>query len=197
MIMEHDIEPVRGLPERLPVGEAIIWQGSPDWKRLAMSAFHIRGIAVYFGLLLALALVQASTLGILLTLGGGALGVGLLALLAWGTARSTVYTLTNKRVVMRIGIALPKCINLPLTLVQSADLSINADGTGDIPLQVVGAQRLGYIALWPHARAWKLATPQPMLRAIPDAQAVAAMLAKASGARLSVATAAPMEALAA
>lgn len=197
MIMEHDIEPVPGLPERLPVGEAIIWQGSPDWKRMALGAFHVRGIAIYFGLLLVFAVTQGSVIGIALTAASAVIGLALLALLAWGSARTTIYTLTNKRVVMRIGIALPKCINLPLTLVESAELALHPGGTGDIPMKVIGAQRLGYAALWPHARAWKLATPQPMLRAVPDGQAVAAMLAKACGARLSVAPAQPLEALAA
>jgi len=38
---------------------------------------------------------------------------------------------------------------------------------------------LGYMLLWPHARPWRFARPQPMLRSVPDAQAVAAMLAEA------------------
>ena len=191
MIAEHDDEPVRGLPGFLPKDEEILWQGTPDWKRLAVSALHVRLIAIYFAALAGLGVVQAirgagTWLGIGITLGIGLLGIGILALIAWGTARSTVYTLTNRRVVLRIGIALPKCINVPLSLIKSADLNINADGTGDIPLTLSGEQRLGYLQLWPHARAWKLAVPQPMLRAVPDAQKVATLLARACGARLEV-----------
>ena len=191
MIAEHDDEPVRGLPGFLPKDEEILWQGTPDWKRLAVSALHVRLIAIYFAALAGLGVVQAirgagTWLGIGITLGIGLLGIGILALIAWGTARSTVYTLTNRRVVLRIGIALPKCINVPLSLIKSADLNINADGTGDIPLTLNGEQRLGYLQLWPHARAWKLAVPQPMLRAVPDAQKVATLLARACGARLEV-----------
>lgn len=189
MRSEHDNEPIPGLPGFLPAGEEIIWQGAPDWKRLAMSAFHVRGIAVYFAVLALFGAVQGSWLGAMITIGVGLAGLAVLALLAWGSARTTVYTLTNKRIVMRIGIALPTCINLPLSLIGSADLSLNRDGTGDIPLQLLGQQRLGYLGLWPHARPWKLNEPQPMLRALPDAQAVAAMLARACGARLSSAPA--------
>ena len=53
MIQEHDFEPERGLPEPLPPGETVLWQGSPDWLLLARRAFHVRKVAVYFGLLLA------------------------------------------------------------------------------------------------------------------------------------------------
>ena len=186
MIAEHDDEPVRGLPGFLPKDEEILWQGTPDWKRLAVSALHVRKVAVYFMVLAVLGMVSGSWTGVLATIGIGIAGIGILALIAWGTARSTVYTLTNRRVVLRIGIALPKCINVPLSLIKSADLNINADGTGDIPLTLNGEQRLGYLQLWPHARAWKLAVPQPMLRAVPDAQKVATLLARACGARLEV-----------
>ena len=186
MIAEHDDEPVRGLPGFLPKDEEILWQGTPDWKRLAVSALHVRKVAVYFMVLAVLGMVSGSWTGVLATIGIGIAGIGILALIAWGTARSTVYTLTNRRVVLRIGIALPKCINVPLSLIKSADLNINADGTGDIPLTLNGEQRLGYLQLWPHARAWKLAVPQPMLRAVPDAQKVATLLARACGARLEI-----------
>jgi Bacterial PH domain len=187
MISEHDNEPIPGLPAMLPAGEEILWQGSPEWKRLALSAFHLRGIAAYFATLALFGAVQGAWLGAVITIGAGLLGLSVLALLAWGSARTTLYTLTTKRIVMRIGIALPKCINLPLTLVGSADLSMHRDGTGDIPLHLLGPQRLGYLALWPHARPWKVAEPHPMLRAVPDAQAVAAMVARACGTRLEVA----------
>ena len=186
MIAEHDDEPVRGLPGFLPKDEEILWQGTPDWKRLALSALHVRKVAVYFALLAVFGAVSGSWTGVLATIGVGIAGIAILALIAWGTARSTVYTLTNRRVVLRIGIALPKCINLPLSLIKSADLSLNADGTGDIPLTLNGEQRLGYLQLWPHARAWKLREPQPMLRAVPEAQKIATLLARACGARLEV-----------
>lgn len=184
---EYENEPIPGLPGLLPPGEHILWQGSPDWRVLARTAFHTRLIAGYFALLAAWALVSAiaggvrgpsDLIGFAMTVCAGAVGVGLLHLLAWGTARSTIYTLTNRRIVLRIGVALPKCINLPLTLIGSIDLAVRPDGTGDVPLTLTGQQRLGYIALWPHARPWKVATPQPMLRAVPGASDIAALIAR-------------------
>jgi len=184
---EYDCEPIPGLPGVPPAGEHILWQGSPDWRVLARTAFHTRLVAIYFAVLAAWALISAiaagirgpaDLIGIAMTALAGVAAVALLHLLAWGSARTTIYTLTNRRVVLRIGMALPKCINLPLTLIGSVDLAARPDGTGDIPLTLTGQQRLGYAALWPHARPWKLATPQPMLRAVPGATDIAALIAR-------------------
>jgi hypothetical protein len=110
-------------------------------------------------------------------LAAGALGV--LALIAWLVARTSVYTITSRRLVLRIGVALPLSVNLPFAIVGSAALRTYPDGTGDIPLRLTGDGRLGYIHLWPHARPWRLARPEPMLRSVPDAARVAEILAGA------------------
>ena len=51
MSAPHDdfaTEPVRGLPERPPVGEELLWQGRPDSLALARDAFKITWVAGYF-----------------------------------------------------------------------------------------------------------------------------------------------------
>lgn len=184
---EYANEPIPGLPGLLPPGERIVWQGSPDWRALARTAFHTRLIAGYFALLVAWAFASAmiggiagpgDLIGVAMTALAGIAGVALLNLFAWSSASTTIYTLTDRRIVLRIGIALPKCMNLPLGLIAAADLSLRADGTGDVPLQLTGVPQLGYLALWPHARPWKLIAPQPMLRSIPDAENIAALIAR-------------------
>ena len=194
---EHDWEPVRGLPGRLPPGEHILWQGSPDWRVLARTVFHVRMVGVYFLLLIAAAIAAQSWAGAAATALAAVLGLGLLALLAYATAQTSIYTLTNRRMVLRIGIAMPKCFNFPLKLVEAADLRPLGGGHGDIALRVGGDRRIGYVFLWPHARPWRLKAPEPMLRAIPDAEGVAAKLARACGALAPVAVAAPAPAEAA
>ena len=185
---EYTNEPIPGLPGIPPEGERILWQGMPDWRVLARTAFHTSLVAGYFALLTGWALVAAlmrgvhgvsDLAGVALTSAFGVAAVALLYLIAWGSARTTRYTLTNKRIVLRIGIALPKCINLPLKLVGSVGLATRTDATGDLPLALKGSRRLGYPALWPHARPWHVVTPQPMLRALPDAADVAALIGRA------------------
>jgi hypothetical protein len=172
-------EPVRGLPGFLPAGEHIVWQGSPDWKRLALTAFHVRGVVLYFALIVAAGLLLgASVTGLLLTFAACAAAVAVLGLLAWLSSRSSIYTLTNRRIVLRIGIALPTCINIPLKIVGNASVKVHPDGTADLPLELTGPDRMGWMMLWPHARPWKLSHPEPMLRAVPEGQKVAALLAR-------------------
>ena len=50
---EYDFEPVRGLPEALPEGEEILWQGAPDWAGFAVHALHVRLVTAYFAVLAA------------------------------------------------------------------------------------------------------------------------------------------------
>jgi len=183
---EYDSEPVRGLPEQLPEGEALLWQGSPCWRGLARRAFHTRKIMAYFGLLLAGSLISSLAGGesIAMAAGGAswivvpcAAATGLLFLFAWLNARATVYTITSRRIVIRFGVALQMALNLPFRTLQSADLKAFADGTGDLSLRVGGAEQCGYMMLWPHARAWRFGSEsQPTLRSIPDAEAVAGIL---------------------
>lgn len=189
--MSHDDfrdEPIPGLPGELPSGERLLWQGTPVWTRLARTAFFTRTALFYGGGLIALQ-------GLFALYGGKSLaatlstlfwpvvlvstGIGLLALLAFLSARTTVYTITNKRVVMRIGIALTLDINVPFKRLAGAGVKLYRDGSGDIPLHLAGDDRFAYVHLMPHARPWHFKRPQPMLRAVPDAARVGALLAEA------------------
>lgn len=190
---EFDAEPVRGLPEAPPVGERILWQGAPDWRSLARRCFRTRWAAAWFlglGAWQALRLwaegaPTAEIVAICAWFAGlAAAGVAVLGALAWATAKATVYNVTDRRVAMRIGTALTVTLNLPYRWIDSADLRVHSDGTGDIPLTLGGPAKLGYLMLWPHCRPWKMAKPQPMLRCIPDAGPVATILADAMRADL-------------
>lgn len=188
--MEHDDEPVRGLPGRLPPGETILWQGAPDARAFLRDALHARWIAAYFVALTLYGLTQASLFGALTSFVAGIACLGMLALFAWGVARTSVYTLTNKRLVLRIGVALTACFNLPLKSIAAADLRPLDNGHGDLALTLDGA-RIGYAFLWPHARPWRLRDPQPMLRAVPNAVDVATLFVAARSAIGPIAQAQP------
>jgi hypothetical protein len=169
-----------GLPGPLPPGERLLWQGRPALLALARRAFHADLAAAYFGLLggwQALSTGRpAAALPVLLA---GALALAILLALAWGASRTTVYSLTDRRLMLRIGIALSMHVNLPLREIEAAGLRRFGDGTGDLPLLLKPGTRLAYLHLWPHARPWRLTRPEPMLRCVPDAEAVAARLAAA------------------
>ena len=181
-MIEYDHEPIRGLPGALPEGERILWQGAPDWRVFVRSALYGRWIAGYFALLALWSIANGGVGGALASAIAGVVTLGLLALFARLVEKTSVYTITNRRVVLRIGVALNKCINLPLALIGSADLRALGSGHGDIALRPTMAHGLGYLMLWPHARPLRFGLPQPMLRAVPDAPAVARILADACAA---------------
>ncbi len=187
-LSEYEREPVPGLPERLPAGERLLWQGAPCWRALARRGFMVRELAAYFAVLIAwrvaIALADGEPLraaaGSLLILAGSALAtVGLLALLAWMIQRTTLYSITSARIVMRFGIALPMTVNIPFRIVESVALHRGKDGNGDLVLALGGKDRMAYLSMWPHVRRWRFARPEPMLRALPDAARVGAILSHA------------------
>lgn len=191
---DFDFEGARGLPGRLPPGETLLWQGSPDWRSLAKHIFHIRFVAVYFGVLMAWRAVTAVYDGVpfaeaaqsllwLALLAGGACAI--LGSLAYFTATTTVYSITTRRVVMHYGVALPMTLNIPFTKIESAALKLRSGDDGDIPLGLLKGEKIAYAVLWPHVRPWKLKRAEPMLRGLPKAAEVSQILARAFAAEAS------------
>ena len=185
---EHEFEPQRGLPEPLPSGERILWQGAPDWLVLARECFHIRKLAIYFAILIAWRLesviASGSTLREIAIAGGlvvalAAVALGLVTLMAWLSARTALYTITDRRVVMRVGIVLSVTFNLPFAKVEAAGLHPLARGHGDVALTLDAKDRIAYLHLWPHVRPWHVARTQPSLRCVADAGEVARILTAA------------------
>jgi len=181
-------ELIRGLPEPLPAGERVLWEGAPRWQSLFVHAFHGRKLAFYFGALLVLRAAFAAADGAdashalvaslwLVPLAAAALG--LVALIAWLSARTAIYAVTNRRVVMRVGVVLALTLNVPFRIIETAGLRRHDDGTGDLPLALAGDDHVAWLHLWPHVRPWRTAHPQPMLRAVPDAARVADVLSRA------------------
>lgn len=194
--MHHDdfkFEPVPGLPEALPADEYILWQGRPDSLRLAKEAWKLNWVLGYF-ILLAIWRVGVSSTAVPFTealghgvpfLIAGALAGAILYGMAVVQARSTVYTLTNKRVAMRIGAALTMTLNLPYVQIGNAAVATGKSGIGTVTFELIGDTRLSYLMTWPHTRPWHITKTQPAFRAIPDAARVAAIFAEAAETRVS------------
>ena len=85
--------------------------------------------------------------------------VGILAFLAWLNSRTTVYTITNRRVVMRFGAAIPKAINIPFGIIESAAIKPLAGDGGDIALVLKAPNKIAFPA--PLAACSSLATGGP------------------------------------
>lgn len=174
---EHDYEPVPGLPARLPDGEYILWQGVPTSAAVSRTVLKTRWIAGYFAVLVAWnitaglydgrlpseILFSSGALAILSTI-----GIGLLEAFAWGVQKTTLYTITNKRIVMRIGVALSATFNLPFTRIVSADMREGKNGVGDIALTLLPGDRLSWLVFWPHVRGFRKGALMPQMIGLKD-----------------------------
>jgi hypothetical protein len=185
---EHEFEAALGLPEPLPAGETILWQGAPSWQAMAKHVYRLQWLAVYFAVIVVLQIfsvaggeggLAAAWSSVALAVVLALIGLLFVGLLAYWSATTTMYTLTNRRIVMRVGIVLTITFNLPYKSLKSADLKLYKDGTGDIPMQIATEDKIAFFHLWPHARPWRLGKPEPMMRCIPQAQQVATLLTEA------------------
>ena len=192
---EIRVKSIKPLPEPLPEGEHVLWQQSPAWLPYSRRVFQLYKIGLYFLVVVAWVAVSAylgsgEWLAVMRALTWAvppALGVLLmLALFAWLYARTTVFTITSKRVIIQSGLALPSAVNLPFSKISSADLRTFGDDTGDIELSMSGP-RLLYSMIWPNLRQLKLNRPTPVLRAVPQPHKVAELLGKALAADQSAA----------
>ncbi len=176
---------------KLLPGEQILWEGRPDWRSLARNVTRAGWAAGYFATLLVWnglqdriagkgpfeAMVSAVPL-----LVSGTLVVAVCLGLAYAMARTTRYTLTTERCILRYGVALSGTLSIPLRRIASVSVAAGtrADAAGDIPLKLKPGSGLRYIKLWPHARPGRYSRPEPMLRGVPNAVGLAAMLSHAA-----------------
>ena len=175
---EHEFEPEPGLPEALPRGETLLWQGAPDWRVLARRAFHVRKLALYFGVLLALRAAfvlrrrrlarRRADRRALWPLALAALALGLVALMAWLSARTT--RLHDHRPARghahrhRADADLQPAVQR----IAAAGLHLDADGTGDIPLTLLPRRPHRLRCTCGRMRGpGACARPEPMLRCVP------------------------------
>lgn len=193
-LTEHGLEPVPGLPEPLPPGEALLWQGSPKWMEIAQRVFLIRWVVLYFAALSLWEIVHAILMGgevfsvlaaVTLLLLIGMLAVMIIGVLAKIIAHTSIYTITSKRIVFRVGVALPITINIPFAVIDGASLIQRKNGSGEIMLQLSPSHRISWIALWPHCSGWSFGRPKPTLRGVENVAAISQILggavASASG----------------
>ena len=161
---EHDNEPVPGLPQELPEGERILWQGRSEFSSLATSTLHLRKLAGYFAALLALRVAFKLNDGVALTEAiSGSLGLTVLAVAALGllayyakrAAAASMFTITDRRIVLRCGVAVTVTVNLPYTIIDSAELRLHKDGSGDISIRTDRSSRASYVLLWPMVKPFR------------------------------------------
>ena len=153
------------LPADVPPGERILWHGRPRWMSLARRAYRADFVAAYFVALTVWSVWATADAGwsvgaaapALKTLGHGRGGARHHRGLSYLSARTTLYVVTSRRLVLKVGIALPIFINIPFKDIGSAAARVHGDGTGDIPVALRKGRRIGYWMLWPQRPSAALA----------------------------------------
>lgn len=172
------------LPGPLPKGERVLWKGRPRWQAIARDALHVRGLAAYMALLVlsvaaaaawrgatpAEALLDASRAAAF-----AAIPVAVALGYAWLAARAAYYAITDRRIIMRVGVALPMTFNLPFARIASAGQRTRGS-TGEIGVKLLARDGLAAIMLWPHA---PLGRAEPTLRGLADVAVAGQVLAHA------------------
>jgi hypothetical protein len=172
----------------LPGNERVLWTGRPAWRPLARHLFKIRTLGAYFAVLAVWAFAVILLNGVPprdallatlipfvpLTL----LALALVLAAARLVASTTRYFVTERRVILLIGVAITKTVNIPLAKIANVAIRERPDGTADIALTLEAGARVGFLTLFPHVRAGSLFAPrpQPMLRGCPDGREAAEVL---------------------
>ncbi len=179
---------VRGVAEALPPGERVLWEGAPAPRAIARHLLFVRPLGAYFTVMIAWWVAanigKAGTVGFwapvaMQSLLAGAVLGGVVAV-ARAIAGSTTYAITDRRIVMRLGLVFQLTVNIPLKYVVGAKAKTFRDGSGQIALQLDGKEKLAWIVLFPHVRPWRFTRPEPLLRGLADPAAVGAILRSAT-----------------
>ncbi|MFN3636140.1 MAG: photosynthetic complex putative assembly protein PuhB [Rhizobium rhizophilum] len=187
---EHEIEPLPGLPGVPPAGEVILWQGRPSSALIARHLLKVRWIVGYFLVLATWAVAAGLSDGhpaggilfsvAVLTALAGVL-IGMIELFAWAVEKTTLYTITTERVVIRFGVAISMTLNLPFRQIDGVSLARIGDKAGLIAIALLPEQRISWLIQWPHVRGFRFAKPEPSLVYLPDADKAASVLSAAIG----------------
>lgn len=174
--------------ELLTKDETALWQGRPGTAGFARRLLHVRVIAGYFLVLAAWNIISLHADGgsniealcaALWLLVPTVAAIAVILAVAYVLAATSHYMITNKRIIMQIGVAFPIAVTVPLSKIGSADLKLYPDGSGDISVSFNTRDQIAYLLLWPHARPNRFKRAEPMMRAVANARDVAATLAKA------------------
>ena len=84
----------------------------------------------------------------------GMVAIFLLLAISYLISSTTVYSITDKRGLMRIGIVLNLSLNIPFSKIELAACKVYPDRSGDISLNLVPDNKIAYLHLWPHCRPW-------------------------------------------
>lgn len=172
--------------EAIPDGESILWKGKPSFWGFSWHFFGLKLIAIY---LMILSVVFAARLTVtdfytafafdfLPFLLSGILASCILMALAGIQSQSSVYIITENRVIIKSGAALSFLISMPFKKIKAVNLQKRNGSLGTISFELNAGKRVPYISCWPSVRPWKFKNTEPAFSCIENVDEVATILRK-------------------
>ena len=180
------LEVHKNILDAIPEGESILWKGKPSFWGFSWYFFGLKLLAFY---LIILSVVFAARLTVtdfftafvvdfLPFLLSGILTSCILMALAKIQSQSSVYIITENRVIIKSGAALSFLISMPFKKIKAVNLQKRKGSLGTISFELNSGKRVPYISCWPSVRPWRFKKTEPAFSCIENVDEVATILRK-------------------
>ena len=179
-------ETPKNILDVIPDGESILWKGRPSLWGFSWNLFGLKWITLYLSMLSIVSVARffasdfytAFYVDFLPFFLSGIFASIILIGLAATQTYSTVYIITENRVIIKTGAALSFLISMPFKKIKEVNLQKRGASIGTISFELLSEKRVPYISCWPSVRPWKFKRTQPAFSCIGSVDEVATILRK-------------------
>jgi hypothetical protein len=179
-------EAPKNILDAIPDGESILWKGKPSLWGFSWNLFGLKWITFYLSILSIVSIARffasdfhtAFYIDFLPFFLSGIFASIILIGLAAIQAYSTVYIITENRVIIKTGAALSFLISMPFKKIKEVNLQKRGASIGTISFELFSKKRVPYISCWPSVRPWKFKKTQPAFSCVRSVDEVATILRK-------------------
>ena len=179
-------EAPKNILDAIPNGESILWKGRPSLWGFSWNLFGLKWITLYLSILSIVSVARffasdfytAFYVDFLPFFLSGIFASIILIGLAATQTYSTVYIITENRVIIKTGAALSFLISMPFKKIKEVNLQKRGASIGTISFELLSEKRVPYISCWPSVRPWKFKRTQPAFSCIGSVDEVATVLRK-------------------
>ena len=179
-------EAPKNILDAIPNGESILWKGRPSLWGFSWNLFGLKWITLYLSMLSIVSVARffasdfytAFYVDCLPFFLSGIFASIILIDLAATQTYSTVYIITENRVIIKTGAALSFLISMPFKKIKEVNLQKRGASIGTISFELLSEKRVPYISCWPSVRPWKFKRTQPAFSCIGSVDEVATILRK-------------------
>jgi len=179
-------EAPKNILDAIPNGESILWKGRPSLWGFSWNLFGLKWITLYLSMLSIVSVARffasdfytAFYVDFLPFFLSGIFASIILIGLAATQTYSTVYIITENRVIIKTGAALSFLISMPFKKIKEVNLQKRGASIGTISFELLSEKRVPYISCWPSVRPWRFKRTQPAFSCIGSVDEVATILRK-------------------